>query len=127
MTPEEIKRKYQEMLNNEIFLADPIAWLNDDAEYIVMTAASHSRTGSGYAGRYGKVALCEVKTGVVPKMISERALGMYFIWELHDHLYIGGPKSAYERTLAKVTKRCAELNAEVARLNKLHSNDNGAQ
>ena len=36
--PDEIKGKYQDMLNNEIFLSDPIAWMQDDSEFIVMTA-----------------------------------------------------------------------------------------
>jgi hypothetical protein len=49
-------------------------------------------------------------------MISERAKGLVFIWELHDHLYRFGPGTAYHITLAKVTARCAELNAECARL-----------
>ena len=112
----DIKRKYLDMLNNEIFLSDPIGWMQDDSEFIVITACSHSQSGSGYAGRHGKVALCEVKKGVIPKMISRRAKGMVFIWELHDHLYKGGPKSSYEITLASVTKRCVELNEKVAEL-----------
>jgi hypothetical protein len=112
MTPEEIKRKYQDLLNNEIFLADPISWMQNDSEFIVMTAIV------GYSRRrcYAKVALCEVKKGVVPKMISKRARGMVFIWELHNHLPKAWTKDGYENTLARVTKRCAELNAEVARL-----------
>jgi hypothetical protein len=43
MTPEEIKRKYQDLLNNEIFLADPISWMQNDSEFIVMTALSDIR------------------------------------------------------------------------------------
>ena len=80
------------------------------SEFIVMTAASHGFNGYGYAGRYGKVALCEVKAGTRPKMISARARGMVRIIELHDHLFIGGPRSGYEIALAGVTERCAELN-----------------
>ena len=117
MTPEDIKRKYQDMLNNEIFLSDPISWMHDDSEFIVMTAIV------GYSRRrcYAKVALCEVKKGVVPKMISTRAKGMRFILELHERLRVDKPrwypaKRSYEATLAQVTQRCAELNAEVARL-----------
>ena len=86
MTPEQIKQKYQDMLNNEILAGpDPISWMHDDSEFIVMTATV------GYSGRrcYAKVALCEVKKGVVPKMISTRAKGMRFIWELHNHLRKG--------------------------------------
>jgi hypothetical protein len=54
MTPEEIKRKYQDVLNNEIFLNDPIGWMQDDSEFVVMTAIT------GYLRRryYAKVALC---------------------------------------------------------------------
>jgi hypothetical protein len=37
------------------------------SEFIVMTAASHGLNGYGYAGRYGKVALCEVKAGTRPR------------------------------------------------------------
>jgi hypothetical protein len=118
MTPEEIKRKYQDLLNNEIFLNDPISWMKDDSEFIVMTAVT------SYKGHrcYAKVALCEVKKGVIPKMISERAKGMRFIWELHKNLRKGRTHwvewfdNSFEPTLAKVTQRCAELNAEVARL-----------
>ena len=120
MTPEQIKRKYQDMFNNQILAGDPIAWMHDDSEFIVMTASSRPLSGFGGAGHYRKVALCEVKKGVVPKMISERAKGMRFIWELHDHLLKGWAKSDYETTLARVTERCAALNAEVARLEKLH-------
>jgi hypothetical protein len=121
MTPDKIKRKYQDMLNNEVLAADPIAWMHDDSEFIVMTAASHGVNGCGYAARYRKVARCEVQKGVTPKMISERANGMRFIWELHDHLYKGGSKSAYEIMLTGVIERCARLNAKVARLNALHA------
>ena len=59
-------------------------------------------------------------------MISLRAKGMVFIFELHDYLYNGGPKSGYVTTLAAVTQRCAELNAEVARLKALHAKQNTA-
>jgi hypothetical protein len=120
MTPEQIKRRYQDLLNNEIFLNDPIAWMHDDSEFIVMTAVT------SYKGHrcYAKVALCEVQKGVRPKMISERAKGMRFIWELRTHLrkgrthWVEGFDNSFEPTLAKVTtQRCAELNAEAARLN----------
>jgi hypothetical protein len=92
--------------------------MKDDSEFIVMTAIV------GYSGRrcYAKVALCEVKKGVVPKMISERAKGMRFIWQLHTHLRKGRKywadmfDNSFEPIPAKVTQRCAELNAEVARL-----------
>jgi hypothetical protein len=83
--------------------------------------------GGGYHGRYWKVALCEVEQGVKPKMISERAKGMVFIWELHNHLRKGRKywvdmfDNSFEPTLAKVTQRCAELNAEVGRLDALHA------
>ena len=117
MTPEQIKRKYQDLLNNEILAGpDPISWMHDDSEFIVMTAIV------GYSGRrcYAKVALCEVKKGVAPKRISERAKGMRFIWELRKGLRKDGrkcrTKNSYEITLARVTERCAALNAEVARL-----------
>jgi hypothetical protein len=118
-TPEDIKRKYQDMLNNEIMLSDPIGWMKPDSEFIIMTACSHSLTGSGYAGRHGKVAICEVKAGVKPKMISERAKGMVRIIELHDHLYKGGPKSGYATTLEDAKRKCAELNARAARLSEM--------
>ena len=85
------------------------------SEFIVMTAASHGLNGSGYAGRFGKVALCEVEAGTRPKMISARALGMVRIIELHDHLYRGGPKSGYATTLEYAKRKCAELNARAAR------------
>ena len=117
MTPDETKRKYQGMLSNEILLSDPIGWMHDDSEFIVMTAVSSYKRN----GCYAKVALCEVMKGVVPKMVSERAKGMRFIWELHDHLHkrehkLWTNKNSYENTLARVTQRCAELNAAVARL-----------
>ena len=47
------------MLNNEIFLSDPIGWMQDDSEFIVMTAVS----GRSRRNEYGKVALCEVAKG----------------------------------------------------------------
>jgi hypothetical protein len=89
--------------------------------FIVMTAIT------GYSRRncYGKVALCEVEAGVIPKMISKRARGMVRIWELHTHLRKGRKywvdmfDNSFEPVLAKVTARCAELNAEVARLDAL--------
>lgn len=111
MTPEEIKRKYQDMLNNEVFLSDPIGWMQDDSEFIVMTAVS----GRSRRNEYGKVALCEVAKGVTPKMISERAKGMRFIWELHDHVRLSGRKGSHQ-VIANVRKRCAERNATAARL-----------
>jgi hypothetical protein len=46
MTPEQIKRQYQEMLNDEIFLNDPIAWMREDSEFIVMTAQSRTLGGA---------------------------------------------------------------------------------
>ena len=119
MTPAEIKRKYQDLLNNEIFLSDPVAWMQDDSEFIVMTAIV------GYSHRrcYAKLALCEVQKGVFPKMISERAKGMVCIWELHSGLrkdrlqegYVDRRKNSYAIKLAEVTARCAELNARAAR------------
>jgi hypothetical protein len=116
VTPEQIKRKYAAMLNNEILAGDPIAWMQDGSEFIVMTAVTAYRGSRCYA----KVALCEVKKGVIPKMISERARGMVFIWELHKGLRKNGCKwrtrRSYETTLAQVTERCAWLNAKVARL-----------
>jgi hypothetical protein len=55
---------------------DPISGMQDGSEFIVMVASAKSWNGAGYAGRYGKVALCEVAKGVRPKMISRRARGM---------------------------------------------------
>jgi hypothetical protein len=80
--------------------------MQDDSEFIVMTAIT------GYPRRrcYANVALCEVKKGVVPKMISERAKGMVFIWELHNYLRKGWTRDGYENTLARVTTKAAELN-----------------
>jgi hypothetical protein len=95
--------------------------MQERSEFIVMTAASHGVNGCGYAGRYGKVALCEVKKGVTPKMISKHAKGMVFIWELHDHLYRGGSRSGYERVLTRMIEKRARLNAELARLDALHA------
>ena len=67
MTPEELERKYRQMYANEILLSDPIGWMRESGtEFIVMTAASHGQAGAGYAGRYRKVALCEVEKGVTP-------------------------------------------------------------
>jgi hypothetical protein len=48
-------------------------------------------------------------------MISARARGMVRIIELHDHLFIGGPKSGYATTLEYAKRKCAELNARAAR------------
>ena len=48
-------------------------------------------------------------------MISERAKGMRFIWELHDHVRLSGRKGSHQ-IIANVRKRCAELNARAARL-----------
>jgi hypothetical protein len=79
-------------------------------EFIVMTACSHGPSGSGYAGRYGKVAVCEIEVGIKPKMISLRARGMIAIVFFQDHLYKGGPKSGYERTLEYAKRKCAEFN-----------------
>ena len=97
---------------SSIFLNDPIAWMHDDSEFIVMTAVVSRKRRYDYR----KVALCEVQKGIVPKMISERAKGMRFIWELHNDLREGWSKNGYENTLARITQRCAALNAEVARL-----------
>jgi hypothetical protein len=47
MTPEQIKRKYQDMLNNEILAGpDPISWMHDDSEFIVMMGWTAPRTAS---------------------------------------------------------------------------------
>jgi hypothetical protein len=89
--------------------------MKDDSEFIVMTAIS----GRSRRNEYGKVALCEVAKGVTPKMISRRARGMVFIWELHDHVRLSGHKGSHQ-IIANVRKRCAELNAEVKRLEKIH-------
>jgi hypothetical protein len=126
MTPEAIKRKYQDMLNNEIFLNDPIAWMSEGSEFLVMTAVTSYKR----CGRYGKVALCEVEKGVRPRMISDRAKGMRFIWELHTNLRKRDRRDwrqsrqnkSYEIVLARVTEQCAALNAEAARLDALHAN-----
>lgn len=89
--------------------------MQEGSEFIVMTAVSSYKC----CGCYAKVALCEVEKGVVPKMISTRAKGMVFIWELHTHLRKGRSWSsssyAYEKTLARMTVRCAELNERAAR------------
>ena len=79
-------------------------------EYIVMTAAA--KMPSTCWGRYGKVAIAEVTKGIRPKMISERALGMVRIVELHDRLHAIGPGSAFNRTLAAAKIRCEHLNRE---------------
>jgi hypothetical protein len=125
MTPEQIKRRYREMLNNEIFLNDPIAWMSEGREFVVLTTVTSYKC----CGAYGNVALCEVEKGVTPKMISQRAKGMRFIWELHTNLRKrdrppwrqSRQHKHYETILAEVTARCAELNAEVARLDALHA------
>ena len=60
-------------------------------------------------------------------MISPRARGMVRIWEVHDHLRKGRKywvewfDNSFEPILAKLTQRCAELNAECARLDALHA------
>jgi hypothetical protein len=108
----DIKRKYRDMLNNEILAGDPISWMKDDTEFVVMTAVS----GRSRRNEYGKVALCEVTKGVTPKMIGERARGMVFIWELHNHVRLSGRKGSHQ-IITNVRKRCAELNAKVAELN----------
>jgi hypothetical protein len=85
-------------------------WMQQGTEFIVMTAVARGPNGSGYGGRYAKVAICEVKIGVRPKMISSRARGMVFIWELHDHLYIGVRGSGnHQRFLVEAELKCAEL------------------
>jgi hypothetical protein len=86
--------------------------MKDDSEFIVMTAIS----GRSRRNEYGKVALCEVTKGVTPKMIGERARGMVFIWELHNHVRLSGRKGSHQ-IITNVRKRCAELNAKVAELN----------
>ena len=81
-------------------------------EYIIMTATAKMPASNRY-GRYGKVALVEVEKGKTPKMISERARGMVRIVELRDRLFWGStPKCAFQKALAELTARAAQLNAE---------------
>ena len=65
MTPEVIKRKHQDLLNNEIFLADPIAGMQDNSEFIVMTARASA--GSGYLGRSPRSPSARSKRASCPK------------------------------------------------------------
>jgi hypothetical protein len=72
-------------------------------EFIVMTAMENMPS-------YGKVAVVEVEDGMVPKMITERALGLVKIVELHEHLYRAGPASAFEIAFVKAKRTAAILN-----------------
>jgi hypothetical protein len=83
-------------------------------EFIVMTAAA--QMPASCRGRYGKVAVCEVETGVRPKMISARAKGMVRIVSLADKLHAGqgGPRTAYALAKADAERLCAGLNLEAA-------------
>ena len=81
-------------------------------EFVVMTASAQMPASNRY-GRYGKIALCEVEKGVTPKMISERARGMVRIVDLRDRLFWGSTsKCAFQKALAELTARAAELNAK---------------
>ena len=81
-------------------------------EYIIMTATAKMPASNRY-GRYGKVALCEVQKGQQPKMISPRARGMVRVVEVRDRLFRGStPRCAFQKALAELTARAAELNKE---------------
>ena len=78
--------------------------------FIVMTAGARMPLCNW--GRYGKVAVCEVEAGVTPKMISERALGMVRIVELHAPLYMAGSRSAFALALADAKVTVHRLNTK---------------
>lgn len=81
-----------------------------DTRFIVMTAGC--KMPSSCWGRYGRVAVCEVKTGITPKMISERALGMVRIVSLQDTLYMAGSRSAYQIALREAQALADKLNTK---------------
>ena len=85
-------------------------------EFIVMTAIENMND-------YGKVAVVEVEDGVVPKMITERALGLVKIMELHEHLYRGGPASAFEIAFVKAKRAARILNLRASSPIKTWSDD----
>ena len=85
-------------------------------EYIVMTAMENMPN-------YGKVAVVEVEDGVVPKMITERALGVVKIMELHEHLYRAGPASAFEIAFKKANRTARILNLRAPSPIKTWSDD----
>lgn len=85
-------------------------------EFIVMTATESMPS-------YGKVAVVEVEDGVVPKMITERALGLVKIVELHEHLYRAGPASAFEIAFKKANRAARILNLRASSPIKTWSDD----
>lgn len=64
-------------------------------------------------GKYGKVAIVKLEDGFegIPKMISERAIGVAEIVKLWDKLHVGKTESsAYYRAIDAAINMCAELN-----------------
>ena len=81
-------------------------------EFIVMTAAAPMPAPC--KGRYGKVAVCEIKTGAKPKMISKHARGMVRIVSLRQPLHMGGPRSDFAKAKADAERLARGLNLEAS-------------
>lgn len=77
-------------------------------EFIVLTKAACMPNSCW--GRYKRVAVIEVILGTVPKMISERAIGVVRIVETWERLNVGKTAaSAYGRALAEAHELRAQL------------------
>lgn len=77
-------------------------------EFIVLTA--QEKMPASCFGRYGKVAVCEVEAGTIPKMISGRARGMVRIVETWERRFIGKTnRCAFERAYDEALDMVYEL------------------
>jgi len=84
---------------------------NDTAtEFVVLTAMA--KMPQSCWGNYGRIAVCEMKKGVRPKMISERAIGMVRIVETWERLNIGKTsKCAFQKAMKQAKEMTLKLNA----------------
>jgi hypothetical protein len=90
--------------------------------WIVMTSAAHVGAGKRTWGTYRNVALVMLTpdyaaSGMVPKMISTRAVGVEKILHLGHHSVGTTYRCAYQKAIVRAEEIAAELNAEEERAN----------
>lgn len=74
---------------------------------------SSAKMPNSCMGRYRRVAVLEVESGTIPRMISTRAPGVVRVVETWEKLNVGRTdRCAFARAMAEARELVARLNAE---------------
>lgn len=74
-------------------------------EIIILKKAACMPASNKY-GKYGKIGVLEIEEGITPKMISDRAKGVFNVIEVWDRLHIGKTDAgAFQRKLRELIQK----------------------